>query len=146
MLAALKLLSAAELDDAAAVALGGTALGQGRELLHGLAFGGCFGARSNAGFTFAIEGLRHRRRTAHLAQSENFYLKISALVLHFKMVTDMNLAGGLGFVAIGEDAAQVTGLGGQSTRFEEARCPEPFVDAQGVHGVIVIHWPTVTLR
>jgi hypothetical protein len=80
------------LDDATAVALGGAALGQGRELLHGLAFGGCFGSRCNAGLALAIERLRHGSRAAHLAQRENFYLKVATFVLYDETVADADLA------------------------------------------------------
>ena len=124
--------------DAAAVAFGGTALGQGRELLHGLALGGCLGSRCNAGLALAIERLRHGCRTAHLAQRENLNLKLAALVFDDEVVAGMDLAGRLGLVSVGEDAAQVAGLGGQSAGFEEARRPEPFVDPEGVQGSIVV--------
>ena len=134
----LELCSAAKADDAATVALGWTALGQRRELLHGLALGSRFCARGDAGFALAIERLRHRGRAAHLTQRENFNLKIAAFVFYDELVADTNLAGGFGFVTVGEDATQVTGLGGQRPRFEEARSPKPFVDAQGVHEVIVV--------
>ncbi len=134
----LGLCSAAEAYDAATVALGGAALGQGRVHLHSFALGGGFGARFFAGLTLAIEGLRHNRGAAHLAQRENFNLKVAALVLDDEIVADTNLAGGFGFVAVGEDAAQVAGLGGQRAGFEEARRPKPFVDAQGVHEDIVV--------
>jgi hypothetical protein len=62
------------------------------------------------------------------------------------MVAGANLAGWLGLMPVGEDAAQVAGLGGQSASFEEARRPEPFVDANGVHGFIVVHKTTQTLK
>src|ERR1019366_7588370 len=80
---------AAELDDAAAVALGGAMLGQGRKLLHGLAFGGCLEARGDARLGLAVEGLSHRRRAAHLAEGEDLDLKDATFVFHFKLVADV---------------------------------------------------------
>ena len=85
-------------------------LGQRRVFLHRLALGGCFGPRSNARLALAIERLSHRRRTAHLAQRQNLYLKIAARVLHFQIVTHVDLSRGLGLMPIGQNAAQIAGL------------------------------------
>ena len=102
--------SAAKLDDAPAVAFGGAVLGQGRELAQGLALGCCLGARHNAGFALAEEGLRHRRGAAHLAEGENLNLKVPALILHFEMVAGAQFAGGLGGDSVRANAAQIAGL------------------------------------
>ena len=92
--------SSAKLDDAATVALGGAALGQWRELLHGLAFGGQLEAGFLAGFGFAIEGLRHGGGTAHVAEREDFDVEFSAFIFDGEHVAVVDLAGGFGLDTI----------------------------------------------
>ena len=130
---------AAELDDAAAVALGGAALGEGGELLHGLAFGGEVEAGCLALFGFAIEGLGDGSGAAHVAELEDFNVELAALVADDKVVAHMDLAGGLGLDAVGVNAAQLAGLLGQGAGPEEAGGPEPLVDAHGGHDRLS-HW------
>jgi hypothetical protein len=72
--------SAAELDDAAAIAFGGPVDRDGSVFLHGLAFFGGFGAGGFAGFGFAVEGLRYGGWAAHLAEREDFNVKLAAFV------------------------------------------------------------------
>jgi len=104
-------------------------LGDGCELLHRLAFGGQLEAGFLAGFGFTIESLRHCGGAAHFAEDQNFNLKFAAFVANREHVTHAHFAGGLGLDAVGMDAAEVAGPGGQSTGLEEARRPEPLVDA-----------------
>ena len=55
-----------------------------------------------------------------------------------KYSTDANLAGRFGLIAVGENAAQVAGLGSLRTSLEETRGPEPFVDAHRGHAFIFV--------
>jgi hypothetical protein len=87
-----------------------------------------------------------RRRAAHLAQRENFNLKVAALVLHFQLVAHMNLARGLGLMPVGENAAQVASFRRQRPSLEEARRPQPFVNANGIHEAIVVQKDALALK
>jgi hypothetical protein len=131
-----KLSSSAEPIDLAAVAFGGFRHRQEAfDLLHGFQLRCEFEAQLAAGVGFAIERLGYGCRAAHLAQGENFNLKFAAFVFDFEHVADTNIAGGLGEVAVGLDAAHLAGFLGKRACFEEARGPQPFVDAnRGVPG------------
>lgn len=125
--------SSAEVDDVAAVALGGTACRQLFELHCGSALGGYFLAQVAAGFSFPVKRLRHRGWPANLAESENFDLKVSTIIGHAQPVADANLARGLGGLAIGLNSAQFAGLRRQRPCLEKSRGPEPFVHAYAGH-------------
>jgi hypothetical protein len=122
---------AAELDDAATVALGWAVLRQRRELLQRLALGGKLEARRFALFCFAAEGLRHCSGAAHFAEQEYLDLKLAALVSDEEHIADTDFASGLGLDAVRMDAAEFAGFLRQRTGLEEARGPQPFVDAHG---------------
>ena len=129
--------STTKLNDAAAVALGRPVLGQRRELLHGLALFSQFEAGFTAGVCFAIVGLRNGGGAAQLTEFQNFNLEQATLIFNLQHVADVDLACGLGAQSVGEDAADVAGLAGESARLEEAGCPEPLVHAQLVHGTML---------
>jgi hypothetical protein len=128
---------AAELDDAAAVALGGAAFRQRRILLHSFTFGGFALALLLAGFGFAIQGLRNGGRTAHIGYLQDFNMKFAALVADAEHVAEMDLARRFGFYFVGTNTAKVAGFGGEGARLEETGGPEPLVDA---NGVFVLPW------
>jgi len=86
----------------------------------------------------AVEGLRHRRRAAQLAEGENLDLEITALVLHVQQVADADIAGSFGRLPIGGNLAQFTGVSGAGAGFEESGGPKPLVDADAVHGPIFV--------
>jgi hypothetical protein len=122
--------SLAELDDAAAVALVGTGGGELLPLASSFAFGGDFEALLAAGVGFAIERLCDGRGATNVAEGENFDLKVAALVSDAQHVSDADVAGGLGGdLPVRLNAAEFAGTRGKGSRFEEARGPEPFVDA-----------------
>jgi len=100
-----------------------------------LAFLGHFLARFAAGLGFAVEGLRDGRGTAHLAESKHFNFKDAAVGGDGEQVADAHLARGAGGLMPGLDAAQLAGAAGEGARFEEARSPEPFVEASPFHRV-----------
>ena len=114
--------------------LEGRRSGKRRVLLHRFALGGFALPLFLAGFGFAVEGLRHCRRTAHFAQLQNLDVKLAAFVFDAQHVADADIARGLGFNFVGVDAAQVAGLGSEGARLEKARSPQPLVDANGVCG------------
>jgi len=125
--------AAAELDDAPPVALAGPVRGQGRELLHGFALFRNAQTRFAAGFGFAIEGLRHRRGAADVANSEHVNLKAAGIVFDLQAVAGAYVACGFGAEAIRFNPAYIAGARGHGAGFEEARGPEPLVYAHGVH-------------
>jgi hypothetical protein len=113
------------------VALGGAACGDGRELLHGLSLGGQLEARFLAGFGFGVESLGDGGGAAHLAEGEDLDVEFAAFIADVEHVSDADFAGGLGLDFVGVDAAEVARFGGEGAGLEEARGPEPFVDADG---------------
>ena len=123
----------AKLNDPPPVTLAGPVGRQGRILLHGFAFFYQTQARFAAGFGLAIEGLRHRCWTAHLADSEYIDLETAGVVFDDQPVARVDVARRLGAEAIRLNAAQIAGARSHGARLEEPRRPEPFVDANGVH-------------
>ena len=123
------LAAASELDDAAAVTLGGAVLRQGGILLHGLALGGFALALLFAGFRLTVEGLGHGGWSADGAEGENLNMKLAAFVLHSQHVADADVACGLGFDFVGVDASKFAGFRREGARLEETCCPKPFIDA-----------------
>jgi len=120
---------AAQTVDFTAVALGGFALARGFEARHGFALFGHFEAQLAAGLGLAVQRLRDGGWAADFAQAQNFDLEIAAGVFHLQQVADADLAGELGGLAVGGDAAEVAGAGSQRTSLEESRGPEPFIES-----------------
>ena len=84
---------------------------------------------------FAVEGLGDGGWAADLADAEDFDFKITGLDADGEAVANAYVAGRLGGVAVGGDAAQVAGLDGERPGFEKARGPEPFIHANRVRGL-----------
>jgi len=110
-------------------------LRQGRKFLHGFAFRCFFLPLLLAGPGLAIERLGHRSWAAHLAQLQNFDVKLATLVPNAQHVSDANIPRRLGFDFIGSNAADVASFGSLGPRLEEARSPEPLVHANSIHDV-----------
>lgn len=123
---------AAELDDAAAVALGWTALRQRGEFLHRLALGGNLEARCLAVICFAVESLRYRCGAAQFAQQQYFDLKLAAFIPDEEHIAKADFAGRLGRDTVRVDAPEFASFLRECAGLEEARGPEPFVDAPEV--------------
>src|ERR1039458_9849021 len=85
---------------------------------------------------FAAERLRDGGGSALLGQGKHLDFALAVLLLDAQHVTGADLARGLGALATGGDAAQFAGLGSLLARLEEARRPQPLVDAGAVHS-----WP-----
>lgn len=128
----------AKLNDAASVALGRPVFGERGVLLHCFALFGEFEAGCAAGLGFAVEGLGLGRGAAHFAEDEDLNLKEAGFVFDLEHVAGVDFAGGFGAEAVGLDAADVASLAGEGAGFEEARSPEPFVDANGIHRSMVL--------
>jgi hypothetical protein len=118
-----------------AVSLGWPACGQLFELSHGFALGCHFLAEFAAGIGFVVESLRDRRRTARVAELQDFHLEDSAVVGDSQHVPDADFARRLGGLAVGLNPAELAGLCGEGACLEESGGPEPFVDADGGHDV-----------
>jgi len=80
--------------------------------------------------------LSDERGAALLAEGEDLNVEFAAFVFDVEHVADVDLAGGLGGLVVGEDAVQVAGFDCLLASFEEARGPEPFVDACSGHALI----------
>ena len=87
-----------------------------------------------AGVGFTVEGLRNRRRTADVADSQDFNLVGAAVRGDGEGISNANLPRGTYGLVIELDASEFAGPGGERARLEEARGPEPFVDAGTGHG------------
>src|ERR1035437_5601534 len=127
-----------EAVDQAAVSFAGTAGGRGGGVhrTQQAALLGSLAAEFDAGFGLAVEGLRDGGGSALLAQDKHLDFALAVLLLDAQHVTGADLARGLGALATGGDAAQFAGLGSLLARLEEARRPQPLVDAGAVHS-----WP-----
>ena len=115
--------------DLAAVFFGGAAGGRGFEEEAGFALFGDEGAGGVAGFGFLIEGLGDGGGSADFADGEDFDLEVSTVIFDGEHVADADFAGGARGLLVRLDAAEIAGFRGEGTGFEEARGPEPFVDA-----------------
>ena len=138
--AATLLVFAAEAVDEAAVALGG-AFGGGRsgpgDGAEEFALFSGFAAGFLALVCFAIEGLGYGGGGSLVTQGKDFHGEVATFIFDLEGVADVDLAGGLGGLAVGEDALEVAGFGGLLAGFEEAGGPEPLVDAGAGHALIV---------
>jgi hypothetical protein len=123
----------AEANDLAAVVFGGASWREDLPLVLGFAFGGGLFAALNALLGFTIESLRNGGGTADVAEVENFDFEFAAIVGDSEAGSDVDFASGLGGLSVELNSAEFTRLGGERAGFEEARCPEPFVDAYGSH-------------
>jgi hypothetical protein len=132
--------SSAKASEFAAIALGGFALTQRLEVRHGLSFFGQFAPQLAAGLGLTVEGLGHGGRPAHLAEKQDFHLKVAAFVRHLKQIADPDLAGRLGSLSVGLNPADVAGLGRQRTSFEETGSPKPFVHPDARHHPILFSY------
>jgi hypothetical protein len=98
---------APELNDSPAIAFRWPARRELLELNHSLPLRGCFHAQFSALLRLAVERLRDRRWAAHLAQKQDFHLKIPALICHSQHVSNANFARRFGGLSIGPDSAQL---------------------------------------
>ena len=101
------------------------------DLLHGLDFCGEFEARLAAGFGFAEERLGYGCGASCFAQEDYFDFEFGGIVFDPEHVADAHVACRLGKVRVGLDTAHLAGLLREGAGLEEARGPEPLVDADG---------------
>ena len=69
-----------------------------------------------------------------MGDDEDLDLEFADFVADGEAVAGFDLSRGFGGLAVRDDAAHVTGFGGEFTGFEEASGPEPLVDAGAGHG------------
>lgn len=122
------LAAAAELDDTAAVALGGATFGEGSELLHRFALGGFTLAAFLALIGLSIERLRNNSGSANIRNSQDLKMEFAAFVLDAQHVSNMNFARRLGFQFVGADASEIAGFRCEAAGLEKACGPKPLVD------------------
>ena len=121
------LTSAPKAYDLAAVTLRGAALGKGFKVPQCLALLRRLLAQLPARLAFAVERLRHRGWTAHIAELQNLYFKIAAIIGHPQPVAKPKLSRGFGRLTVELNPAEFTGSRGQRARLKESCGPEPFV-------------------
>lgn len=98
---------------------------------------GEFDAGRATGFAFAVQGLGSGGGATHSGEVEDFNLEEASFIADAQGVADADFAGGFGFVVVGFDASEFAGSHGEGAGFEEAGCPEPFVDAETGHRFIL---------
>ena len=99
---------------------------------RGFALSGYLKALRAAGVGFAVESLRNRGRTANLTEKQDFDFKFAAFIGDAQHVSDPHVARRLGGnLSVGLNSPEFTGAGREGSRLEEARGPEPFVNANG---------------
>lgn len=124
---------AAEAGSLLAVAFGGAAVGKDAELDFELALLGELETGGAAFGGLAVEGLRDGGGTAGGGEEEDFDVEVAGVGADVEKVAGADVAGGFGAMAVGFDAAEIAGVGGEGAGFEEAGGPEPFVEADGFH-------------
>jgi hypothetical protein len=95
--------------DLAPIALGWFAHTVRFEARHGLALLGRFQTKVAACFRFAIQLLRDRSRPSHFAQSKDFYLEFSTIILNFEHLAGVDFTGGLHELTMSPYPAKLTG-------------------------------------
>src|SRR5690606_2245601 len=88
------------------------------------------------GLVFDIQRLRHRGRAARIRQPGDLDLEELASPLHAQGVAHAHRARSLGPLAAELDLAGVDGLPGQRARPEEARGPQPQIEADRLRRVV----------
>ena len=80
-----------------------------------------------AGLRLTVECLGDCGRTSHLTEAQHLDMKIAAVVLYPDHVADTHFARGLGWLPVGLNPAEFTGVRGDRARLEEPGSPEPLV-------------------
>jgi hypothetical protein len=129
--------AAAEGVDEAAVALRGLGgWGEGERAEKAALFSG-LEAGELADFGLAIEGMGDGSGATLVAEGEDLDLELATFVADAEHVAEADLAGGLGGLAVRDDAVELAGLRGLFAGLEEAGGPEPLIDAGAGHGSIL---------
>ena len=120
-------LASAKLVEVAAIALGWT---PGRSLLkprHALARLVFLLASGDACLGFAIQRLRHSRRTSHIAQRQHIHNEGAAVVCYRYCITNFYVTRRLRLLLAQLHAAKIARLHCERTRLEETRSPQPLI-------------------
>lgn len=96
---------------------------------HSFALFRDFAAGFAAGFSFLVEGLCDGSGAPNVAELKYLHLKLPTFGSNLQHVAYVDLASRFGGLLIGLDASEIAGASRHGTRLEEARGPEPFVDA-----------------
>lgn len=114
-----------KLYDSSAVALRRSTFGENLELPRGLSFCRYFHSHVFARLGLAIQFLRFRRRSAHIAQAQHFDFKLATVISNAQHISDANLARRLRNLPIRMDPAQVARVLRQRSSLEESCRPQP---------------------
>ena len=131
--------SASKPVDFTAIAFRWLALPQRFEMRHRFALFRQLEPQLPARVGLAVERLRNRRRAAHLAENQDFHLKIAAIVLHLQQVADADLARRFGCLSVGFNPAELTCPGSKRARLEESGRPQPLVYSHAGHDSILVY-------
>jgi hypothetical protein len=123
----------AELNDPPPIALGGPAFRSGAIEHPGLSLLGQFDASFAARVRFAVEVAGYGCGSPNFTQRQDFDFEFTALGFDSQELTYPNCVGGLRGLVVGLNPAEFTRSTGEGTGFEEAGCPEPFVEANVCH-------------
>ena len=112
-----------EADDFTAIAFGRTTGWELFPLAGNLALSGDLQAEFAARVGFAVERLGDGGRAANLAEGEDLDFEVASIVGNAEHVADADFPCGLAGLAVGENAAEIAGAGGECARLKEARDP-----------------------
>jgi hypothetical protein len=130
----------------AAVAFIGAAGGEaGFGEKEGAALGGDLGAEFAAFVRLMEQRLSDRRGAALIGQGENFELVFAGIGPYLDLVAHFEDARGFGRLSVAGDVSAVAGCGRQGAGLEEARGPEPFVDAKRAGLVVFVGHSSILL-
>ena len=121
-----------KLVDFTAIAFRWLAFPERFAMRHGFALFGQFQPQLPARLRLAVERLRNRSRAAHLAEKQDFHLKVAAVVCHSQHVSNPDLTRSLGGLPVGLNPTEFTGSCGQCSCLESGG-PKPLVHSHGGH-------------
>jgi hypothetical protein len=124
----------AEFVNSAAIPLGRTLCRGWRVVHEGFSFLGGLASGFLTLVGFAVESLGYGCGAAHIAQQQDFHLKVPAFGADLEELAYANFAGRFDGLVAGFDSAKFAGPGGKGARLKKARSPEPLVDADAGHG------------
>jgi hypothetical protein len=105
----------------------------GVKVHHRLALGGELGAQFTAGAGFSVQRLRDRCWPARVAQLKHFDFEVSAFGSDLQHVANVNIASRLDRLPLALNPAEFACASSHAARFEETRCPQPFIETHASH-------------
>ena len=82
--------------------------------------------------------LRNRRRATYLAEQQDLYLKLPAIVLHLQQIADPNISRCLGNLLVQLNPAKLASPCRQRPRLEKSGSPKPLIHPHRSHESIFV--------